>query len=78
MRIVTKLDLRNGYHLFRIQEGNKWKRVFRYLKCPRGVLVMPFALTIAQAVFQATIIRIIVPLVSCKWGYVFATAAKGQ
>ncbi|KAK1803768.1 hypothetical protein P4O66_020789 [Electrophorus voltai] len=31
-RIFTKLDLRRGYYLIRIKEGNEWKHSFRTLR----------------------------------------------
>jgi len=48
----TKMDLKNGFHLIRVKEGDEWNTTFRTRYGLFKFQVMPFGLTNALSTFQ--------------------------
>jgi len=48
----TKMDLKNGFHLIRVKEGDEWKTVYRTRYILFEFQVMPYGVTNAPSTFQ--------------------------
>jgi hypothetical protein len=62
-QIITKLDLRNAYHLISIKQGNEYTTALRMRYGQFNYQLMPFRLTNTPATFQAYIDDCLRPII---------------
>jgi len=62
-KIFTKIDLKWGYNMIRIKEGDEWKTAFRTRYGLYEYLMMPFGLANAPAMFQNMINEVLRDLI---------------
>jgi len=62
-KIFTKIDLKWGYNLIRIKEGDEWKTAFRTRYGLYEYLVMPFGLANVPVMFQNMINEVLRDLI---------------
>jgi len=62
-KIFTKIDLKWGYNLIRIKEGDEWKTAFRTRYGLYEYLMMPFGLANAPITFQNMINEVLRDLI---------------
>ena len=55
VKYFNKIDLKNGYYLIRIKEGDEWKTAFHCQYCHLEYTVMRFGLSNAPTTFQCMI-----------------------
>ena len=64
--IFTKIDLKVGYNLVRIKEGDEWKTAFRTRYSHYEYLVMPMGLCNAPASFQNMMNDVLQEFLDCE------------